>query len=48
MNKSGKQQFKLKCQVCGKEITATRFWAKYCSSTCRQIAWALKEREKQK
>lgn len=32
----------MKCKVCGKEVEKKAFWQKYCSSSCRQEAWALR------
>jgi len=31
--------YKFRCQACRKEFEAKRFWAKYCSNSCRLFAW---------
>lgn len=39
---------KFTCEKCGREFEASRFWARYCSDTCRQMAYDQRQREKDK
>jgi len=41
-------EMKSKCLICGKEIDKTVPWKKYCSGTCKQIAWAEKKKKELK
>jgi len=34
---------KSKCEQCGKVIEKVVPWKKYCSTRCKQIAWALRQ-----
>ncbi len=31
------------CEICKKEFKTSRYWAKYCGSECRVLAWAIKK-----
>lgn len=47
MNKKKKvkkyKEINIICPICKKQKVVTRYWAKYCSNTCRQIGWAIKK-----
>ena len=36
------------CETCKKPVEAKVFWQKYCSSTCRILAWAKRKMEAEK
>jgi hypothetical protein len=46
MRKPLEKKISKECEICKKSYKTSKFWAKYCSNTCRQIGWLrMKEKE---
>lgn len=35
----------INCEVCNKKVEVRAFWQKFCSSKCRLIGWAIKQKD---